>query len=359
MLRTSFRLFASILAARCLWAQSSATLTSHVLWERDFPNLTVSLTDGAAADHHGNLWTIARLQGSERLLCISTKGEMLSNTELPESIKPVLPARLSYFTLAVSHSGVVALLIRYMHGGREIDFDGAKFAVVHSDGSLGPVQNVADPGPEYKELVALSDDHFLALGDQSPMVIMRVTSAGHVEWRRTFRGDWVLPSGAALGDGSSCVVSAHYGRALLHLIWIDNRGVVRHREQFAASRGEAASAGGSCTILYGREPGLRHCEFFLTSFDRHFNRVWTARVFNAAPQGAVYGMASVSDGYVVTLSTRPGLFLAKYSLTGHLLWSAKDASREHADLVTGAGADFYLIGAGPKGRHSLHVVRAR
>lgn len=77
---------------------------------------------------------------------------------------------------------------------------------------------MAHAGPDYKQLVALSDDQFLVLGDQSPMVIIRISSDGDIVWRRTFPSHWVLPSGAALDNGSSCIVSPDYGRALLHLI---------------------------------------------------------------------------------------------------------------------------------------------
>jgi hypothetical protein len=191
------------------------------------------------------------------------------------------------------------------------------------------------------------------------MVIIRISSDGDIVWRRTFPSHWVLPSGAALDNGSSCIVSPDYGRALLHLIWIDKSGVVRHREQLAARRSEAASATGSCAILYDREPGLRHGEFFLTSFDQHFRRVWTVRVLDSAPQGGVYGMAAVSDGYVLAIGIKDGSFLAKYSFTGQLRWSATETSRQDAKLVIAAGDGFYLIGAGPKDRYSLHVVRAR
>jgi hypothetical protein len=73
-------------------------------------------------------------------------------------------------------------------------------------------------------------------------------------------------------------------------------------------------------------------------------------------QGGVYDIAAVSDGYVVTLSIRDGLFLAKYALTGQLLWAAKDTARQYANRVVGAGDSFYLIGAGPKDRYSLHII---
>jgi hypothetical protein len=210
-----------------------------------------------------------------------------------------------------------------------IYFDGAAFAVVNPDGKLGPVKRVAGPGPEYKRFVALGDGHFLLIGDQSPMVIKRLGSDGRLDWERTFPANWVLPSAAALEDGSACIVSPDYKSALLHLIWIDKKGTVAHREQLAARRSQAASIDGSCTILYDREPGLRRGEFHLTSIDSHFNRAWTSDVLASAPQGGVYGLAAVSDGYVVTIGLRDGLFLAKYTPSGQTLWVATDTSRKY------------------------------
>ena len=96
----------------------------------------------------------------------------------------------------------------------------------------------------------------------------------------------------------------------------------------------------------------------MTSIDSHFNRAWTSDVLASAPQGGVYGMAAVSDGYVVTIGLQDGLFLAKYAPSGQALWAATDASRKYADLLVPAGDHFYLIGGGPKDRYSLHLIRA-
>jgi hypothetical protein len=339
-LRSPFYPLLLIVASCYLFGQSSPSIADHILWERDFPNLGVSVNGAAVADHNGNLWAVSEFRGSRRLLCISPMGEMLSNTELPQELNPALPAEISDFKLAASPSGVVALLARYMHGGHVIYFDGAKFASVNSDGSLGPIRKVADGGPEYKELVGVSNDNFLVIGDQSPMVVIRIRSDGDIAWRRTFPSTWVLPSGAALEDGSSCIVSPDYGKAILHLVWLDRLGVVRHREQIAARRSHAAGSSGSCTVLYDREPALTHGEFHITSFDQHFSRVWTTPVLDSAPQGGVYDMAAVSDGYVVTIGLKDGLFLAKYALTGRMLWVARDTSRLHANLLVGAGDTF-------------------
>jgi len=348
---------ALIILAASVSAQSAASIANHVDWERDYPTPAPSVLGAAVADRAGNLWAVG--PSSDRLMCIRADGEMVVNTELPKEIRPADPPGGPIFSLAVSPLGTVVLIARYSHAvGRAIYSDGAAFAIVNPDGKLGPVKKVAAPGPEYKELVALSDEHFLLIGDQSPMIVGRLSSDGDATWRRTFPANWVLPSGAALPDGSSCIVSPDYGRALLHLVWIDKNGTVSHREQLTARRSRAVSSGGSCTILYDSEPGLRRSEFHLTSFDRNFHRAWTTDVLDSAPQGGVYGVAAVSDGYVVTIGLGEGLYLAKFGLTGQMLWVTTDTSREHADLLIPAGASLYLIGGGPRSRRSLHVIRA-
>jgi hypothetical protein len=345
--------------AQFLSAQSAATIADHVTWERDFPNLAVSVTGAAVADRSGNLWAVSDNRPSERLICIRPDGVMVVNTELPKEINPIPPSDKSDFSLAVSPSGTVVLIARYSHAiGKAIYFDGAAFGIVKSDGTLGVVKRVARGGPEFKEFIALSDEHFLLVGDQSPMVVIRLSNDGDVDWRRTFPKNWVLPSASAIEDGSACIVSPEYGLAFLHLIWIDPKGVMRHQEQLIGRRSQSAAYEGSCTILYDLEPGLRRGEFALTSFDRSFKRVWTTPVLAAAPQGGVYGMAAVSDGYVVTIGLQDGVFLAKYALGGQVLWAVTDRSRQYARLIVPAGDSFYLIGAGPKEQYSLHVIRA-
>ena len=70
-------------------------------------------------------------------------------------------------------------------------------------------------------------------------------------------------------------------------------------------------------------------------------------------------MAALADGYVVAIGTETGLFLAKYTPGGDLLWSATDSSRSPASQVVASGDGYYLVGAGLKARYSLHVIRAR
>ncbi len=360
MVRPALRLLASIAIVQSLSAQSAVTIADHIQWERDFPNLAVPVTGAAVADHAGNLWAVSDYHRSDRLICIGPDGQMAVNTELPKEMRPVSPVGGPFFSLAVSTMGAVALVARYSHAvGSGIYFDGAAFATVNSDGAIGPVKKVAGSGPEYKDFVAMSDEYFLLIGDQSPMRILRLSSEGNVTWHRTFPANWVLPSAAALENGASCIVSPDYRRALSHLVRIDKNGKLQHQEQFVARGSEAASSKGSCTILYDREPGLRRADFCLTSYGAGFKRIWTTPVIASVPKGGVYGMAAVSDGYVVTIGLQEGLFLAKYAPGGQALWAATDSSRQYAALTIPAGDTFYLIGAGPKGDDSLHVIRMR
>jgi outer membrane protein assembly factor BamB len=355
MPRYSFPALGLLIAACYLSAQSPATIADHILWERDFADLSA---ETAVADHDGNLWVVSQFRGSDRLVCIKPNAEMHVNTELLPEIKPVFPAESLSSSLAISSSGVIALLARYMHGGREISFDGANFAAVDSDGKLGPIKKVAGSGPDYKGFVALDDGHFLVLGDQSPMVVIKIRDDGKIAWRRTFPSNWVLPSAAALENGSSCVVSPDYRRPLLHMVWIDKAGEVRHQEQLAGHRSHAVSHTDVCTILYSQSAARYRSKYFLTSFDRTFNRVWTVGVLDSAPSGGQYQMTAVADGYVVAIGTENGLFLAKYTATGRLLWSATDPSRRPADFMVASDDGYYLVGAGLKDRYSLHVIRA-
>ena len=43
--------------AEALSAQSAATIAGHVVWERDYENLSISVLGAAVADRAGNLWT--------------------------------------------------------------------------------------------------------------------------------------------------------------------------------------------------------------------------------------------------------------------------------------------------------------
>ena len=54
-----------LFAIRCMSAQPPVTIAEHILWERDFDELSA---EDAVADRAGNLWIVSQVRGSDRLL---------------------------------------------------------------------------------------------------------------------------------------------------------------------------------------------------------------------------------------------------------------------------------------------------
>jgi hypothetical protein len=342
-------------AAAVLFSGTGESIDTHVIWERDFPRLSAN---SATTDAEGNLWIASSYRGSDRLVRISSRGEITADVPVPESMKPQPPADMFSVELATSATGAVALLTRYSHGGKVIYFDGAKFALMSPEGTLTSIQNVAGEGPDYKGFVPLSDGHFLVLGDQSPMVVINLKPDGSIAWRRTFPHNWVLPSAAAIDAGSTCIISPDYNRQILRLIWMNMAGDTVHRTEFPGHRSEAASLGSDCTILHSRSSGQYRVEYLLSSFDSTLKRKWSVSVAGSAP-GGEYKVAAVAGGYMVAIQGSEGLLLAKYSTSGQPLWSVADATRMPAHRLIRSGDGFYIIGAGLKHRYDLHVIRGQ
>jgi hypothetical protein len=339
-----------------MFSGTGESIDTHVIWERDFPRLSA---DSAAADAEGNLWIASSYRGSDRLVRISSRGEITADVPVPEAIKPQPPADMFSFELTTSTTGTVALLTRYSHGGREIYFDGARFALLRPEGTLTSIKHVAGEGPDYKGFVALSDGHFLVLGDQSPMVVINLNPDGSIAWRRTFPHNWVLPSAAAIDGGSTCIITPDYKRQILRLIWMNMAGDTVHRTEFPGQRSAAASLGSDCTVLHSRYLGQYRTEYLLSSFDSTFKRNWSVSVAASALSGGEYNIAAVAGGYIVAIQSIGGFLLAKYSPSGQSLWSVADTTRMQAHRVIRSGDGFYIIGAGLKNRYDLHVIRGQ
>ncbi len=340
-----------------LGAQPADTINDHIVWERDFPGYHADVLGSAVSDRDGVLWVAAHEKKSHRLVRISPDGHLLSAVNLPPSLAPEPPAGLVYFHLAVSPSGKLGMLAHYLHGGRQMFFDGAKFVSLEKDGTASPPKIVVGPGPEYKGFLALSDQDFMVLGDQEPMTIIRLGPSGDFIWRKEFSKTWDLPSGAALENGASCIASGTNASPRIHVIQLDSVGNVRHRAALAAWRAEAvAGPNGRCVVLYDRAPDLKRGEFVLTSFDSQFRREWTVPVQFPAPQGGVFQFLAVKDGYLIGAMANNAFFLAKYNFAGQLMWSALDPSRDYAALACATDQGYYLVGAGPKDRYNFHVI---
>jgi hypothetical protein len=179
--------------------------------------------------------------------------------------------------------------------------------------------------------------------------------------RRKFPSSWVLPSGAALENGESCIVSPEYGAPRLHLVRLDNSGSIQHQAEISARRGVATSGPqGSCVILYDRGRELRENRLFLTDYDASFKRQWTVPVQFDRPWGGTFHLVTTSDGYLVAAEATQllgPLFIGKFDFSGHLVWSLIDKTRRAPSLVAAQGEIFYLVGAGLEGHDSLSIIR--
>jgi hypothetical protein len=338
-------------------------LSAHILWEVELPNLHASSLSTAAVGKNGDLWFVTDFPESSRLAHLTSNGKPVSAMEFPASLGPRPPADASEFALAVLPSGTIGLLARYDHAsGKAIYFDGAAFARLDAE-EVGIPKDIAGAGPEYKGFLALNDEHFLVMGDQSPLVLIRIDARGEKTWQRSLPSSWVLPSGAALENGQSCIVSPEYGAPRLHLVRLDRSGSIQHRAEILARRGLATSGpDGSCVILHDRGRELHRSDFFLTDFDASFKRQWTVPVRFDSPWGGTFHLVTTSDGYLVVADATKvlgPLFIGKYDFSGHLLWSLIDKSRHAPSLVAAQGEAFYLVGAGLDGHDSLSIIRGR
>jgi hypothetical protein len=339
----------------------NADLSTHILWEVELPNLHASSLSTAVVDKNGDLWFVTDFPESSRLVHLTSNGKLVSAKEFPTSLGPRPPAEVSTYALAVLPSGAIGILAHYNHAnGKAIYFDGAAFARVDAE-EVGIPKDIAGTGPEYKGFLALNDEHFLVMGDQSPLVLIRIDARGRKTWQRRFPSSWVLPSGAALENGQSCIVSPEYGAPRLHLVQLDSSGSIQHRAEISARRGLATSGpDGSCVILYDRGRELQRYDFFLADYDASFTRQWTVPVQFDRPWGGTFHLVRTSDGYLVVAEATqvPGpLFIGKYDPSGRLLWSLVEKSRRAPSLVAAQGEAFYLVGAGLDGHDSLSVIR--
>lgn len=344
-----------ILLLAAVLPMAAQSLADHIVWDRTYPELAIPRADAAAVDPHGMLWMIAAAQ----ILRILPDGKLLGMTEIPAAGDPKPPSQNAHRMLAITPRGKVGLLIGYEHfAGRVIYPDEAKFAAIEADGKVGTFAKIASAGVWWHGLLALTDEHFLALGDQDPATLIRFDEHGRVSWRRSFPSKLFLANGAALENGASCVVSGM--ESTTRIMRLNSAGVVTRGTNIAARRASAAAGpANSCTVLYELEPAFKKGEFYLTNLDANFRRVWTTPVRFPAPGGGEYDLMCLTGGYAVAAQADNGTFLAKYDFAGNLLWSVLDQNWYYGGPTIASGDSFYLLGAKPTHRFNLHVLRMR
>lgn len=335
---------------------------SHTIWKQKI--IGVSASDLDTTDLAGDLWLVSHLFDAEpRLVHIDSNGTVISNDKLPDSVRPLFP-EVSSFALATSTEGRIGMLVGYSHAvGRGAYNDGADFVLLDK-GRFGAPVRVAKGGPEYSGLVALSDNHFLAMGDQAPMVVIRLSAEGKIDWQRRFPSSWDLPSGASLGHGAACILSSEYGVPWMHLMRIDDAGHVDSQIKFQGWNGSISSGpGDSCVALYSTgSPKQNRIRFHLTSFDPSLKQNWSVAMPVDSTWGGSFYLASLKDGWVVVTDSDRKLgnvLIAKYDLSGAIVWSLPNVEIPEPSFLVGAGDTFYLVYRDSEDRHSSIVLKAR
>ena len=354
-----------LLASRLLAQSPQQNFDSHTIWKQEIKGVTASVSDQATTDSSGDLWFISDslFDADPRLLHVDASGRTVSVDRLPDAIHPRFP-EVSSFALATSTQGNLGVLVNHSHViGKSIYNDGADFVVLDRTKWGAPVK-VAGSGPEYRALLALSGNHFLALGDQEPMTLLRLDAAGKVEWRRRFPSSWDLDTGASLKNGAACVLSSGYGVPWMHLVKLDDTGHMRSQIKFQGWNGVvSADSSDSCVALYSTgNLKQNRIRFHLASFDSSLKQNWTTAMPVDSPWGGSFYLASLKDGWVVMTDSdaKSGtVLIAKYDLSGSVVWSLPDVAIPSPSLVVGAGDSFYLVYQETEDRHSSIIIRAR
>jgi hypothetical protein len=338
---------------------------SHIIWKHEIKGIVATGLHQATTDAAGDLWLVSDPFDAEpSLVHIDLNGTVVSNDKIPDSIHPTFP-EIGSFALATSTDGSLGVLASYSHAvGRAISNDGADFVLLEK-GKLGNPLKIAKSGPQYTSLVSLSDNHFLALGDQDPMVVIRLSAEGKIDWQRRFPSSWDLPSGASLGHGAACVLSSGYGVPWMHLMRMDDAGHVQSQTKFQGWDGVISSGpSDSCVALYSTgSPKQNRIRFHLALFDPSLKQNWSVAMPVDSSWGGSFYLASLKDGWVVVTDSdvKTGrVLIAKYDLSGAVIWSLPSVEISHPSrLVVGAGDTFYLIYRSSEDRDSSIILKAR
>ena len=354
----------AILPVRLFAQTVDGGLDSHIIWKHEIKGIVATGPDQATTDLNGDLWLVSDPFDAEpRLVHIDSNGKVVGNDKLPDSIHPSFP-ETSSFALATSSDGRIGVLAGYSHAvGRAIYNDGADFALLEN-GRLGSPLKIAKSGSDYRSLLALSDNHFLAMGDQAPMAVIRLSPEGNIEWQRHFPSSWDLPTGASLSHGAACLLSSGYGVPWMHLTRIDDAGHVHSQTKFQGWNGFVSSGpDDSCVAFYSTgSPKQNRIHLHLASFDSSLRQTWSVAMPVESPRGGSFYLAPLKDGWVVLTDSDARLgrvLIARYDFSGAVVWSLPNVEISEPSLLLGAGDSFYLAYRSGEDRHSSIILKAR
>jgi hypothetical protein len=374
-LRISFLFW---IAASLVRAQPSANY--QVLWERDFARFSdLFFLQGAGVDGQDDVWVLTSAFTHTRdytrkqtLFRIDGSGTQKSAVEIEAPIPRDVSTDLAEYYPTILSGGPAGFLINVTRIlGRSSESRGAFYAPLSKSGAVGsPVRIFGIGGPIFWRMFPLTDGDILAVGDQSPLVIQKISPTGEVRWRRRFWKWLNSPHAAAMAEGGSCVVSSEYPRTSdtqeLHLLRLDAHGALRQQTRFHGHLAVAAAGpSGSCAVFYydylARK--MEDARYHLTVFDASFTQQWTKDIPStiAGRSGMSWYLIALHDGYLAGGTAWSGdLFLAKYSWSGELRWIETRKLSCRLDFVMPSSDGFYLIGEteSPQGQPtSFSVMR--
>lgn len=355
------RTLIALLAAAFL-ANAQPSASYRVLWEREFGAFSdVFFLQGVGVDGRGDLWVLTSAFTGSRdytrrttLFRIGGSGDQQSAVDVEAHVPTNVKTDLADYYPVVLPDGPAGFLVAvHRVRGRDTESLGAFYAPLLQSGTVGsPVRISAPDGPTFWRVAPLADRNLLVVGDQDPLVVEKLSPNGEVRWRRRFSKWLDGPSAAAMEDGRSCVVAGEYPRTSatqhLHLLRLDAAGaLVRETRLRGYVATVAAGPSGACAVFgYDFPPGMDAAHYHLTVLDTNFKREWTRDIPTdiAGPNGMGWYLIALRDGYLAAgVAWGNGLFLARYSWGGDLLWLEKlKVPREPAFLVPNPDG-FYLI----------------
>jgi hypothetical protein len=353
-----------------LFGQQPTAIHHPFLWDRELslrPNLYIP--EAAVVDAGGVLWVLcsARMGNegydkqhvTQAIFRIDEQGNQLSTAELGLPLSQEERGDTSDYRITPLRDGGIGLAfnkIRFETRGQS--YLGAFYSTLGTDGKAGPLRQVAGPEIEVSAFVGLANGDLLlggGLGD-----LLTFDPNGVSRWKKSFVQPILENSDAAvLSDRNICISAwAATRQRLLNKIRVmrlGQQGDVLHTADIDALRGQvAAGPDGSCAVLYDRAPSIYKGEYYLTLFDRSFNRQWTVPVPHSSASGAEFDLISRAEGSLAQI----GNVIVQYDWSGKEVWKDIEHLGQTRTIVAAGTDGFFIVTKDLGMNNGFHVKRA-
>jgi hypothetical protein len=315
-------------------------------------DLRIGLAGRAAvSDSDGGLWIVTEEPHEFKgfLTRISPDGQQVRGYVPAISLKQGIT--IDWLTPAAGAGKIAVLANTSSWRGRDITFEGAFFLAAQSDG-LGSPTRLAGRGPQFTIMVGTSSGDFIAAGDQDPLTILRLDSAGKVKWRRVLSAKLVLPVPAEGDAGEIFVLSQARSSVLLQVLDVSGR-VLRFTSLPGRQGTIVADSGGGCTVLLSTgsaRPGER---VQMVTLDRELRQLRKAPTPMGAMGGRTYQLVSTPRGHLFAgespvQKTGAEKVLGEFDHSGEIIWQL---STEASSVYLAPSRDgFYLVEESSRGQ---------